>query len=394
MIIKAIQHRKILNSHVKFTNEFIVTLEDHSIGIGGSPQGETISIYEDKEITVEPSAIISAIQKDGLMGRPINQAQFDEYLLQNIKRFGRNNSYALSEALFNASRNTLSAFEAFGLTPFLMSAPKLCLNVLNGGWHAYTNPVLSDYSEYIMVARSNDIEEAIGSHNEIQQVVKERLQKQAKVLINGNPVNRFKTVDNRECLEFLLNILKDLGYDSKFDLWVDASAGDLWDESGYRLAITNNALYSSEQYQAYWLDLVRQYGLRFIEDPFREQDYASWKFLTNAVDNAVVIGDNFYSTNPERIAEGARERYAHGVLVKPNQAGTVTEVCWAVETAKRSGQVAITSHRSVSTESIFLSTLTCLYGVEYIKIGPLATDYSSVVRLNEIIRLTESQHGI
>jgi hypothetical protein len=31
-----------------------------------------------------------------------------------------------------------------------------------------------------------------------------------------------------------------------------------------------------------------------------------------------------------------------------------------------------------------------MYGAQYIKIGPLETDYSSIVRLNEIIRLTEA----
>jgi enolase len=77
------------------------------------------------------------------------------------------------------------------------------------------------------------------------------------------------------------------------------------------------------------------------------------------------------------------------VVIKPNQAGTVTAVRRAIETAQRNKQIIITSHRSISTESTFLSLLTCIYDVKYIKIGPLMTDYSSVVRLNEIIRLTE-----
>lgn len=389
MIIQSIYCRKILNSHVQFTNEFVVTLADGAEGIGGSPQGETISIYEDKQVTIDPAAIIGAIQTDGLIGRPLDQAEFDTYLLQNIARFGRNNAYALSEAFFTASRVNFSLFELFNRPQTKLKAPKLCLNVLNGGWHAYTNPVLSDYSEYILVARSDNIAETIGAHAEIQRVVKERLLKQPKTIVNGNPVSRFTTADNRECLDFLLNVCESLGYGDSFDLWIDASAGDLWTADGYRLAITDNSVYRSEQYQAYWLDIIRDYGLRFIEDPFREQDYSSWQGLTTAGHQSLVIGDNFYSTNPARIAEGARQQYAHGVLVKPNQAGTVSAVCEAIETAQGYQQLAITSHRSISTESTFLSTLTCIFGVEYIKIGPLLSDYSSVIRLNEIIRLSE-----
>lgn len=389
MIIKSIRCRRVLNSHVQFTNEFVVTLEGGAAGIGGSPQGETISIYEDKSVSTEPAAIIAAIQADGLIHRQITQSEFDLYLLQNIGRFGRNNSYALSEALFNASRVNFPLFTLLGRPPAKLKAPKLCMNILNGGWHAYTNPVLSDYHEYILVARSNDLREVISAHEEIQRVVKERLLKQTKTVVNGNPVSRFATTDNRECLDFLLKVCESLGYGNSFDLWIDASAGDLWTGNGYRLAITDNRFYTPEQYQAYWLDIIDQYGLQFIEDPFQEQDYWSWHHLTTSGRDSLVIGDNFYSTNPERIAEGAQKQFAHGVLVKPNQAGTVTEVCRAIETAQLYGQVAVTSHRSISTESTFLSTLTCVYGVEYIKIGPLLTDYSSVVRLNEIIRLTE-----
>jgi len=389
-MIKSIQCRRVLNSHVLFTNEFLITKYDGSAGIGGSPQGETISIYEDKKITIAPALIIKKIQADGLLGQPLTQEQFDDYLMKNISHFGRNNAYALSEAFFNAGRgNGKSDFDLLGRSPIEMKAPKLCMNVLNGGWHAYTNPVLSDYSEYILVARDNDVEETIGAHNEIQRVVKERLIKQAKTVVNGNPVSRFTTADNRECIDFLLDVVESLRYTDSFDLWIDASAGDLWMDNGYRLAVTDNTQYTSDQYQNYWLDLIRQYGLRFIEDPFREEDYESWYGLTNSAHDSIIIGDNFYSTSPARIKEGASKRYAHGVLVKPNQAGTVSEVCAAIETAQQYGHIPITSHRSISTESTFLSTLTCIYGVEYIKIGPLLSDYSSVVRLNEIIRLTE-----
>jgi enolase len=386
-IIQSIQCRQVLNTHVQFTNEFIVSLADGPTGIGASPQGETISKYEDKQFVVDPTDIVSEIQAHELTGRPVSQTEFDTYLLENVAHFGRNNIYALSEALFNARSVNSSLFDLLGRPPTKLNAPRLCMNVLNGGSHAYTNPVLSDYSEYILVAHSNDIGQTIGAHNEIQRVVKERLSKNAKTIVNGHPVNRFATADNRECVDFLLGVCESLGYANSFDLWIDASAGDLWTDNGYRLALTSNALYTSEQYQAYWLDIINQYGLRFVEDPFREDDYESWHRLTTGQRESLVIGDNFYSSNPTRIEEGARRQFAHGVLVKPNQAGTVTEVCKAIETAQRFGQVVVTSHRSISTESTFLSTLTCMFGVEYIKIGPLATDYSSVMRLNEIIRI-------
>lgn len=390
-VIQDIAYRTILNSHVKFTTEFIIRFADGSFGSGAAPQGETISIYEDKKIAITPETIISALQRDGLLARPVTQTDFDAYLQQNLAVFGRNNAYSLSLAFFNAARQTRSLFDLFGKTPSPLVPPRLCLNILNGGWHAYTNPVVSDFSEFMLVAKSADILEVISEHNEIQKVVKTRLIQQTKTVVSENPVNVFSVRDNRAPIEFLLDVVNSLGLAGKYDLMIDASAGDLWTPEGYRLAITDQSVYSSEQFMAYWRGLIRDYGLRFLEDPFREQDAQAWQALTASEPEAVIIGDNYYSSDAARIEAGAAARHTHAAIIKPNQAGTVTGIRHAVEAAQRGGQLVITSHRSISTEETFISALTCLYGAQYIKIGPLETDYSSIVRLNEIIRLTESQ---
>lgn len=388
-IIKSISYRKVINSHVQFTNEFIIKFDDGSVGAGGSPQGETISIYEDKKVTITPESIIQKIMEAGIIGQSLTQETFDAYLQDHITEFGRNNSYALSEAYFNATLMTNSLSELFSRPMTKLNAPCLSLNILNGGWHAYTNPVLSDFSEFMLVARNNNVAETIDAHSEIQRVVRERLSRQTKTVVAGNPVNCFATRDNREVLDFLLNICDGLGFIDKFDIMIDASAGDLWRNNVYNLEITDGSKYTSEEFIEYWMSIIRQYNLRFLEDPFSEKDYDAWQKIMCSQQSCYVVGDNFYSTNPGKIEEGASKKYANGVIVKPNQAGTVTAVRHAVEVAQRTGHFVITSHRSISTESVFLSTLSCMYGVDGIKIGPLISDYSSVVRLNEIIRLTE-----
>ncbi|MGZ5439497.1 MAG: hypothetical protein ACXWFJ_06575, partial [Candidatus Aminicenantales bacterium] len=364
-----------------------------SIGRAASSQGETISIYEDRKIDIDPATIVRTIASDGLFGRDIDQAAFDEYLTGRIPVFGRNNAFALSEAFFSATRETRSASELFNRPKKKLEPPRLALNILNGGWHAYTNPVLSDFSEFMLVAKSRDIAEVIPEHNAIQSVVRERQLGQPKVVVSGNPVNGFATRDNREPIEFLLKIVEGLGLSGKYELMIDASAGDLWTGEGYRLGITDGRPRSSDEFVDYWSSIIREYGLRFLEDPFHEKDFAAWQALTASGAKCLVIGDNLYSSDEARIREGAANRYANGAVIKPNQAGTVTAVARALEAALETGQLAITSHRSISTESTFLSLLTCVLGAQVIKIGPLLTDYSSIVRLNEIIRLTEGRHA-
>lgn len=169
---------------------------------------------------------------------------------------------------------------------------------------------------------------------------------------------------------------------------IDASATDLRSDDKYVFPITDNSFRTSEELYEYWMDIIRQYKIGFLEDPFSEKDTEAWHKLTTSQTACNIIGDNFYSSHAGRIAQGAENKYTHGVVIKPNQSGTVTSVRNAIETAQRKRQIIITSHRSISTEETFISALTCTYGVPYIKIGPLITDYSSVIRLNEIIRIT------
>jgi enolase len=388
----SIAYRKILNSHVSFTNEFIILLDDGSVGIGASPQGETISIYEDRTINIDPQTIIGTIERDGLLGKSLDQNGFDQYVQLHIPHFGRNNVYGLSEAFFDATAKTRSMFDLFGKSKVKLEPPRICLNILNGGWHAYTNPVLSDFSEFMLVAKSKDVLQVIEEHNEIQRVVREKQLNQSKTVVSGNPVNSFSTRDNREVIEFLLNVVNSLGLSGKYDLMIDASAGDLWKNNAYHMGVTDGKAYTSEEFIQYWMDLIRNYQLRFLEDPFHEKDFTGWQSITTSQQDCYIIGDNLYSSDESRILEGAKKKYATGAVIKPNQAGTVTAVRRSLEAALHTGQIAVTSHRSISTESTFISLLTCMLGAQFIKIGPLGSDYSSIIRLNEIIRLTEKSH--
>jgi len=160
-------------------------------------------------------------------------------------------------------------------------------------------------------------------------------------------------------------------------------------EGGYRLAITDGSFHTSDGFCDYWLGLIRDYGLAFLEDPFDERDELAWTRLTAEQSACKIIGDDLYASDARRIEEGAAAGWTTGAVIKANQAGSVTAVRRAIDAASRSGQLAIVSHRSVSTETPFESVLACSYEGALIKIGPLLTDYSSVVRLNEIIRLTK-----
>lgn len=386
--IKSVHFRGILNSHGEFTNEFVISLNNGSIGRGASPKGESISIYEDKHIDISPKKIIDVLEKDGVFGKAMNQEDFDSYLEEKFGLFGRNNSYALSLAFYDAHEHFMQVATVEGGGEKDVFIPKLSMNILNGGNHAYTNPVQSEFQEYMLVAKSHDLISALNDHELIQKSVKEKLAKRDKVYVNNNLVAKADHGDSRFWFDFLQEILKELGIESDYEQMIDASAGDLWDGKKYQFAITDGSSLTPEDMCSYWFDVIENHHLRILEDPFHETDFESWYTLTNNQTKCKIVGDNLYSGDHIKIAEGIDKKYAHGIILKPNQAGTISNTIKAIKLVQENNHVLITSHRSISTESTFLSHISNKYNTEFIKIGPIFTDFSSILRINEFIRLT------
>lgn len=381
--ISSVNMRNIFNSHVELTTEFIVEFADGAYGIGSSSKGETVSIYEDKKSLIDPRIIIDTIRDSNIYRQEIDQCVFDKYLEKNMARFGRNNCLALSLAFHNATEKSLGVDDY--KSGFI---PRLCMNILNGGRHAYTNPVLCDFHEIIIVPKNNNVFATLNEHRLIQERVRGKLLDHGKTVVSGNPVNVFSDKDNRAPIEFLLEIIRELGLTDKYNLMIDASAGDLKTDDGYCFSLTDGSNKTTSELCQYWRELSEDYNIKFLEDPFHERDFAGWQELTvSKPEGCSIIGDNLYSSDASRIMEGARSGYSNGILMTPNKAGTVTATTNAIKTAHSQNQIIISSHRSISTESTYICNLTNRYEIPYIKIGPLFTDYSSVIRLNELIRL-------
>jgi enolase len=191
---------------------------------------------------------------------------------------------------------------------------------------------------------------------------------------------------NRGCIEFLLAVLEELKLRDGYDLMIDASAGDLKSDGGYRLEVTGDGFYEANRFVGMWKSYIGEYGLAYLEDPFAEEDFMAWKSLTAGRRGCHIVGDNLYASDAERIARGVGDGWTTGVIIKPDQSGSVTAVRDAIRACETGGQLMISSHRSISTESMTVVTLTAIHGIPYIKVGPLLTDYSAVMRINEFIR--------
>jgi enolase len=119
-----------------------------------------------------------------------------------------------------------------------------------------------------------------------------------------------------------------------------------------------------------WEEISEKYPVFSMEDPMDEEDFEGWKCLTKRVgERIVLVGDDLFVTNKERLKTGIEQGIANAILIKPNQIGTVTETIEAVKLAKEHGYKTIMSHRSGETEDTYIADLAVALNTGFIKTG-------------------------
>jgi enolase len=197
-----------------------------------------------------------------------------------------------------------------------------------------------------------------------------------------------------EALDLLVEAIGAAGYRAggEVELALDPAAngfrtGDAYDPGDG--TVTTDGLI--QRYQR----LAEAYPIRSIEDGLAEDDRAGWRALTAAIGRSVqVVGDDPLVTDPQRIRQAARERFATAALIKPNQIGTVTETLAALAAAREAGWGAMVSHRSGETVDTFIADLTVAAGVGQLKAGAPARG-ERVAKYNRLIEIAAtSGHGL
>ena len=137
----------------------------------------------------------------------------------------------------------------------------------------------------------------------------------------------------------------------------------------------------------YYSQLIEQYPIKSIEDPFKEDNWESWKKLTNKT-NIQIVGDDLFATNLKRLERGIKEKSANAILVKLNQIGTVSETLDVINLAHKDGFKTIISHRSGDSEDTFIADLSVATNSSQIKAGSLARS-ERVAKYNRLLRIED-----
>jgi enolase len=195
---------------------------------------------------------------------------------------------------------------------------------------------------------------------------------------------------NEEALETLALAIDRAGFRwSEMAIAVDAAASELRRGGRYRLGLDGRELDTAQ-----WLELltrwVRAYGIVSVEDPVAEDDDEGMRAFTAALGDTVqVVGDDYLVTNAQRVAHAARIGACNAVLLKPNQAGTVSGLRAACDAARQAGWGTIVSARSGETEDVAIVHLAVGLDAGQLKVGSFARS-ERMAKWNEALRIEES----
>src|SRR3954454_5718739 len=196
---------------------------------------------------------------------------------------------------------------------------------------------------------------------------------------------------NEAALDTLMRSIERAGFTpgQEIAISLDIAASEFHDNDHYRLARDDRALDSDGMAEMLvgWLD---RSPIVSIEDPLAEDDAEGLRRFTQAVGSRVqIVGDDFLVTNAERVREAAARGICNAVLVKPNQAGTVTEAKAALDAARAAGWGAIVSARSGETEDVTIVHLAVGWGAGQVKVGSFARS-ERMAKWNEGLRIEEA----
>ena len=303
-----------------------------------------------------------------------NQKKIDKILTdldgtEQKKKLGANAILAVSMASckLGAIESNTSLFKYLGNSKNYQ-LPIPMLNIINGGVHAKNNLDIQEFM--IRPDKVNSFSEAMRRSFLVIQNLKGMVDT-TNVGDEGGFAPNLKNTE--KAIEVIIKAIEKSGFKPGEDISIC-------------LDVAANELNESKTID-YYSKLIKNYPIKSIEDPFPEDDWESWKNLTNNT-NIQIVGDDLFATNLKRLKKGIEEKSANAILVKLNQIGTVTETLDVVNLAQKNNFKTIISHRSGDTEDTFIADLAVATNSSQIKTGSLSRS-ERVAKYNRLLRIEE-----
>ena len=389
--IKSVKGRQVFDSRGNPTVEAEVILHDGSIGASIVPSGASTGRYEAHELRDKNNDFLNKSVFDAVKNinnkiskalqnkDSTNQNEIDKILInldgtENKSNLGANSILAVSIANLKAAAKSLKKeiYEYIKNENKSFCMPYPLMNIINGGAHANNSLEIQEFM--IRPDGAKNFAECMQmSFLVIQNLKKDLESKKISTSVGDEGGFAPSLRSDEEAIEVIINSISASGFEPGKDVSI------CLDVAANELKVPKNV--------QYFLDLVKKYPIKSIEDPFSEDDWENWKNLTQKI-KAQIVGDDLFVTNKKRLEKGIKEKSANSILIKPNQIGTVSETLETIKLAKDNNLKTIVSHRSGDSEDTFIADLAVATNSSQIKTGSLSRS-ERVAKYNRLLRIEE-----
>ena len=414
LAIKSIKALEVFDSRGNPTVQVEVVTDGGFTGVAMVPSGASTGSFEavelrdneedrlmGKGVTKAVNNVNKKIAKALLDANVYDQTKIDETLINldetdNKENLGANATLGVSIACAKAAANSLGMC----LYKYLggVNAKKLptpMMNILNGGKHSDNNISIQEFM--IMPIGGETFRRKLEMGVEVYHTLKKVLKQKGYSVAVGDEGGFAPNLKNEEeAIDVIIEAITKAGYVPGVDvaLSLDIASTEMFEEAkkkgkdGYYFWKTD-ILKTKEEMIEYLEGLVNKYPIISIEDGLAEEDWESWRKLTEKLgDKIQLVGDDLFVTNVKRLQKGINNKVANSILIKPNQIGTITETLDAIELAKKNGYTAVVSHRSGETEDTTIADIAVATNVGQIKTGaPCRTD--RMAKYNRLLNIEE-----
>jgi len=415
--IKNITAREILDSRGNPTVECQIELDNSLKAKASVPSGASTGVHEAWELRDGDAkrfgglGVLKAVNNieqkiaPALRGQTIfSQQDIDKIMIEldgtkNKKKLGANAILAVSLACARvaslASNQELYAYlqTLFSIGKNSAPMPIPCFNIFNGGKHADTN---LDFQEFMLVPTVKKYQPGLCAANirmgaeifhELGLVLREANLDTDVGNEGGYAPDIYSSV---QAMEFILAATVRAGYKIGADvgLGIDVGSSELYDVRTKKYIFKlDQASFANMTLVDLYHEWLAKFNVVSIEDGLGEDDWEGWEALTKMLgEKVMLVGDDLFVTNIERLQKGIKKKVANTVLIKPNQVGTLTETIACVKLAKSNNYKIFVSHRSGETCDDFIADLAVAAQADYVKFGSLSRG-ERVTKYNRLMEI-------
>jgi len=367
------------------------------------PSGASTGAHEAHELRdSDGKGVNIAIEKinkiivPALMGMDIlNQKEIDRVLIEldgtpNKDNLGGNSMIGASIACAKvaAKASGVEVFEHLRTLAEIKPSrriPHLYMNLINGGKHAQNNLA---FQEYHVVSNTEDAREAVEIGIKIQNSLKEIIEKdlgEGSLVLGDEGGYAPKISDIKKPLEYLYEAIKINKFENKVRLALDVASSSFFSEGKYKV---DGKEISKDELANLYNSLIKEFNLFSIEDSFDEEDFESFAKLKEMEKDLIVVGDDLTVTNKTLLQEAINKKSVNGMIIKPNQIGTLSETLETMYLARENDVELIVSHRSGETDDDFIADLAYAFSCFGLKSGsPIKSE--RMVKYERLIKISK-----